>query len=524
MRFTVQAPDGRKITLEGDTAPTESDLNQIFGVQEPQKDYTLGRIATVDSGATFGLGRKAGGLLKAVGSKIADAGYRAGEVVANVKNKGLKGAFDDMEQLPSFWDRYHEVVDPAKQAMEEYQKDKPLEAFALELGSSLANPVNMKAAGTIAKGTTKAAQALRSIGAGGAIGGAYAAGQNENLDTLGQDVDKGILYGTAGGMIAPAVGATTRLTGKGLKYLLGRTTGAGDVAVADAFRAGQGADKNFLSKIGEKIDAEGLEKKIQNNFNKIKQGRNMTYEEDMTRLKQANFDKRLNVEPIANDIKTIIREVEGNNPELIDGEMAQVLSRTEKYLKSVVDKPERQDLDGLDRLKKAIQRIKTTEGKESDAVKTQLSRSVENQIRRQAPKYKQIMDRYAADSELIDDLKKVFSLNRNANSETILKKMQSTSRNNANTDWGHRAELLKKLDPTGEIQKEISANALNSVTPRGLFGSGAFYGGLFSVNPLLVAASSPRAVGYGAYGLGKLQRALPELERISPYVAQLLNN
>jgi hypothetical protein len=38
MRFTVQAPDGRRITLEGDKAPTEQELNNIFGYSGNQPE------------------------------------------------------------------------------------------------------------------------------------------------------------------------------------------------------------------------------------------------------------------------------------------------------------------------------------------------------------------------------------------------------------------------------------------------------------------------------------------------------
>ena len=72
--------------------------------QTPEKDYTLGRIATIDSGATFGFGRKLGGLLNAVGSYPVD---RAAEALG-------------VENTPSFMDRYNEIVEPVVKAKEEY--------------------------------------------------------------------------------------------------------------------------------------------------------------------------------------------------------------------------------------------------------------------------------------------------------------------------------------------------------------------------------------------------------------------
>ena len=93
MRYTVQTPDGRKITLEGDHAPTEQDLMELSNrlgikentdVQPSQKtaeqssfldtldktnDYLRkvgGAVEAFDRGRYLGFGKKAGGLANAV--------------------------------------------------------------------------------------------------------------------------------------------------------------------------------------------------------------------------------------------------------------------------------------------------------------------------------------------------------------------------------------------------------------------------------------------------------------------------
>lgn len=187
--------------------------------QPEEKDYTLGRLATFDKGATFGLGRKAGGLLNAVGSKIADAGYRAGEVIANVQNKGLKNAFDNMEQLPSFWDRYHEVVDPVQQAQKEYAEDKPLEALGLELGGALVNPANKVGAGYIGKGANLAGKIGRSTLVGSGIGGIAAGMDTENMADLPENTGAGVATGAVVGTALPIAGKAIGGTYNKLKQL-----------------------------------------------------------------------------------------------------------------------------------------------------------------------------------------------------------------------------------------------------------------------------------------------------------------
>ena len=186
MKFTVQAPDGRRVTLEGDHTPTEQELNQVFGISEQpaqtqSKNYALGKLGTIDRGLTFGLGRKAGGLLNAIGSYPVD---RIAEL-AGVKN------------TPSFMDRYHEIVDPTMQAIEQYHEDRPKEAFALELGAGIFNPANILGVGYIAKGGSLANKAARAAGVGAGVGG-VAGGLNAER---AEDVAPNAVGGSVGGAV-----------------------------------------------------------------------------------------------------------------------------------------------------------------------------------------------------------------------------------------------------------------------------------------------------------------------------------
>lgn len=386
------------------------------------------------------------------------------------------------------------------------------------------SPANYAGLRFIGKGANLASKATRSAGVSGAIGGLTGAANTENIDDLASNVAGGAGIGATIGGALPLAGGALKLAGKGFQQILGKTTGAGDKAIADAFTAGTQGDKSFLRKMAESINAEGLEKKVENNFNKIKQNRNRAYEEDITRLKLETADKKLDIKPVVEDIKAIIREEGGGAEYLVDDDTAQVLAKTKDTINKFYKDTSRHNLEGFDNLKKKLQDIvKTKEGTNADRIKTQIANSVKGQILKQSPEYKAIQDNYAKDSEILNDLKKVFSLNRNANSETILRKVQSTARNNANTDWSYRAQLLEQLDPTGEIQQEISANALNTWTPRGGLGGLVGMGGIFARDPALIAMSSPRLAGYGSYGLGRAVSKIPS-GNISPYLAQYLAN
>lgn len=486
-----------------EVTPQKDYWSQFEVVDRPkEKDYTLGRIATVDKGATFGMGRKLGGVLNAIGAAPVDA---------LLTDKSLKDAFKD---------RYAEIADEALSAQQEYAQDKPVEATGLEIATSLANPLNRAGIGYISKGATTGAKALRSVGVGGGVGGVANALDTENIEEVPQKALTGLATGSAIGGAFPLVGAGVKGGLKTLKHVLGKTTGAGERAIGDAFKAGVEGDSSFLAKMRSPVEAENLEKKVLANFSKIKEKRGRAYSEDMSRLKQETAGKKLDLKPVIDDVRNIIKQEGGGAGYLVDDETARVLDKTKGVLNNFYKDKNRHNLEGFDNLKKALQNIKTQEGTNAERVKTQIANSVRGQIMKQSPKYKAIEDAYAKDSAIIDDLKSVFSLNRNANSETVLKKIQSTARDNANTDWGYRAQLLKQIDPTGEIQKEISANALHNWTPRGLFGSGAFYGGFYGANPLVTLSSLPRAAGYLSYGTGRASQKVPAFSNILPYLSQ----
>ena len=177
----------------------------VDDVRNYGKDYTLGRLGTIDRGITFGLGRKAGGLINAAGSKLADAGIRLGEIVANVQNKGLSGAFDEVEKKPSFMERYHEIVDPTMQAIEQYHEDKPVEAFALEMGAGFANPVNKVGVNYIKNAKNLTGAAVRSGIVGTGIGGVAGALNTENTDNLEANTLGGAGAGGIIGIAMPVV-------------------------------------------------------------------------------------------------------------------------------------------------------------------------------------------------------------------------------------------------------------------------------------------------------------------------------
>ncbi len=489
------------------TQPKKKSLEEIFAAEVPveevvaeapqgqsSSDKALGAATSFDKGYTFGFGKKLGGVMNAIGAAPVDA------------------LLTDKSLVQAAKDRYGEIVDNANQAQKQYAEENPMKALGLELAGGIANPLNKVGADYIGKGATLGSKVLRGTGVGGAGGALNAIGNDGDLTT-----DAGV--GAVVGGIFPLAGAAVKGAGKVASKVLGKTTGAGDKAIEDAFKAGQKGNINFVKQMRKPDDIDEVVGKAMDKIDKMKQARNRVYDESMSVLRRDT--RKLDIDPVIRDTKRLINAEGGGSEYLVDDDTARVLSKAKDTLNKFYKDKARHNTAGFDDLKKAISNIKTAPDTNAERVKTEIANSVRTQIMRQNPSYKSVMDDYARDSANIDTLKRTFSLDKRANLETTLRKLQSVTRNNANTDYGYRAQLLKKIDPNGEIYDAVSASALNSWAPRGAISGGIAGAGLVTLNPAVMAASSPRLVGEAAYILGKGASKLPQKE-ISPYLVQLL--
>ena len=113
---------------------------------------------------------------------------------------------------------------------------------------------------------------------------------------------------------------------------------------------------------------------------------------------------------------------------------------------------------------------------------------------------------------------KELSMGNKSGAGTVLRKLQSVMRNNANTNWGKRLDYVKLLNEANldaNILSKLAGHSLASWTPRGLagvtatgqMGLGGY--GLVSgaVNPAALIPTllmqSPRVMGELAHGAGK---------------------
>lgn len=188
--------------------------------------------------------------------------------------------------------------------------------------------------------------------------------------------------------------------------------------------------------------------------------------------------------------------------------------------------------EAFDALKQSIGEIRdrTVQGKLSRGVVDDVYKAISAEIVKQSPDYAKAMSEYAGASDLIGEARRTLSINDKASTDTTLRKLQSTTRNNANANFGARQKLvdeLAKYEP--DLPYALAGQAANAKTARGIAGPLSGMYGLANVaNPAMwpnvlaqLALTSPRLVGEGAHLAGQGARVVDNIAgaTVSPLLA-----
>lgn len=492
-----------------------ADFSQRIGLAQSNNtaEDILGGVTSFDTGYSAGFGRKLGGLINAIGSYPVD---RAAEALG-------------VENTPTFSDRYNEIVKPALQAQEKFAEENPLTSTALQVGGALASPINKLGVGMISKPTTL----LGKIATGGAVGagtgGIYGAGRAESLQELPETIAEDVKTGGIIGGAFPAAGQALRGLGNVASRILGMTTGTYSDAIKQAYSAGQRGSQKFKQNISGQVSRSDVLEDVERAINKLKGRQSKAYQQGMEPLGKT---ESIQLEPILNTVKDSINKYSGNKPYLLDDKSKVVIKQINDRLKSFIRDKGARTLDDFDDLKKSIGKISVPlEANEAKAIKTSVYNSIKNEINKQAPEYSKVMKDFSEASEVIDELKQLSGMKggKIKNPESSIRKLQSALRNNAQSGYGTRGEILKNFE-NEEIADAVAGQALSSWTPRGLL-SGSLGGGIGAIsaytNPstlLSFPAFMPRAVGETAYGIGRVSRAIPEYTSKIPYANKIKDN
>lgn len=337
----------------------------------------------------------------------------------------------------------------------------------------------------------------------------------------------GEVASAAGRAVDPlsAVAATARGTGKLAANAAGITTGVDSEAIKVAAQAGaEGGEsgKAFRENLLGKADPNAVVSEAKAAVGQLRQERGDIYRQEMAKIGADNtvldFQKiDYAVQRVAG-VKTYKGQVLSPKTQAIREELTNAVDEWRN-----LPAGDFHTAEGLDALKQKIGDIRdaTQPGTADRLVADSVYKAIYGTITDQAPEYAKIMKGYEEASSLIKEMETTLSQNPKASIDTKLRKLQSALRNNVNTNYGRRRELIDFLQRAGatHLIEKLAGQMLSSATPRGLgrvlaggegFSALAALGmghpGAAALMAGGLAASSPALVGSAAYGLGSATR------------------
>jgi hypothetical protein len=322
-----------------------------------------------------------------------------------------------------------------------------------------------------------------------------------------------------------AATAIPKVLGATTTNVLGLTTGVGPEAVRTAYQSGLEGSKAFLANIRGDVPMTDVLDLAKTNLQNMQQVKQASYRADMkniakdqTVLSFKNIDDALTK---ASNVATYKGQVTNESANAALQKM-----RAEVDAWKNLDPAQFHTPEGLDALKKkigAIQEDIPYENKTARTVAGGIYNSVKDEISRQAPEYARIMKEYSDASELVREMERALSLGQKSAADTAMRKLTSVMRNNVNTNFGLRLDLVRQMEQQGgnQLLPSIAGQAMSSTLPRGLAPQiagvsaipSAVQGLMQGTTPLTLAAApmfSPRLVGESAYGLGAAQRMIAQ--------------
>lgn len=364
-------------------------------------------------------------------------------------------------------------------------------------------------------------------------GGAALAGKAPKMGGVAHALSTAQRYTNPLNAVKPVLSGAAKVAGAVGKNVLGMTTGVGAENVAQAFRSGAGGKSAFMDNLTGKSEMADVLDLAKKNIQTMGQQKTAAYRSGMVDIRSdksvlnfANIDKAVSDGVAGVSFKGQIKNAKGAQ---IMNEIGAEISNWKKLNPSDFHTPE-----GLDALKQKIGGIVESipfEEKTARMVGNGIYNSIKNEITTQAPTYAKVMKGYAESSDQIKEIERALSLGNKAAADTGMRKLQSLSRNNVQTNYGHRLDLAKLLEQQGgnEILPAIAGQSMNSWTSRGLAGRAENLAtiGASSLNPWFLGAlpfQSPKAVGGALYGAGKATQAAQGLlgSQFNPITANRL--
>lgn len=270
------------------------------------------------------------------------------------------------------------------------------------------------------------------------------------------------------------------LAGKGIRAASASATGLGMDVAKEAYEAGVRGGKSgkaFRQNMRGKVPTTQLVDDVERNIEKMAAARRKAYKDGM-------FDVRGDAS-VLNDgfddiLDTYFNKINENTigTGVRNEGAAKALDAVGEILNEwTADNPAvRLTPDGIDTLKKRVGELinwQTRTTSENVAIKEMYDK-IADTLKTHSPKYAEVMSDYQKATDQLMEIRKTLGMKEGGktNVDSALRKITSTLRNNVNTNFGRRGEVLRELEKTGgvELAPSVAGQAASGWLPRGIQG------------------------------------------------------
>lgn len=369
------------------------------------------------------------------------------------------------------------------------------------------------------------------LGLGGGV--LKTAGMATKAPSLVQAGEMATAGATRANPLLPAqklAGAATRGVGKTAAVIQGGFTGTGAAPIEEAYAAGRYSKPEFWQNLTQEGDVTDVVSTAKAGVLNLKQAKNAQYRTGMADISK---DKSiLSFDDIDNAVDSAIKNTKFKNvvkQQAANAKVAQVKREINNWKK--LDPAEYHTPEGIDALKQRIGDIMESVPYEESSVRNALGgiySATKKTISNQAPTYGKIMKDYEVASDMIREIERGLSLGKKSSADAALRKLQSVMRNNVQSNYGERINMVKELEKAGgkDIMPALAGQALNPWLARGMVGQIERAGGLAGMfmNPLATiiggTVASPKVTGATAFSLGKLASLQDKIAKSIPLTAE----
>lgn len=217
--------------------------------------------------------------------------------------------------------------------------------------------------------------------------------------------------------------------------------------------------------------------RLRNGLNQVRTKRAGEYQAAMAQMNRAA--ETVDIGPLRTKLDELettrtATDADGGNVWLPNDPRQKVLGQIREMVEAADGLPP--SIENIDKLKQAINTLYTPTDPGVSQIVTEAYNLVKDQIADQAPEYSKIMADYIEASDNIFNLEREFRLGNTATDPQIFSRALSTTRDQVNTHFGGRHQLLSQLDEG--VFSDLAAAAGHPTGPTGLRQSGSAVLGL----------------------------------------------